>query len=243
LASTPGIGVKLDKLFVPVSVLLEPLAPLVSTWVEKDKDQVAFSVDQQDVFTCVLTTFDGYQYILGQESFVIEFRHRLRFQPQSAGPPVAELLSKPAPYSELLEASEVRLLEMLRLSTAGQSRRLLRIGVISTTVVAEDEAPPGVTRFLKYAAKPWDATPEAFNLNLTVALPKSKETVSGDRCIHSFTKAEDGDGLITIRLDWQRQFDGDKKLSMSTLPDLLKTAKKDAMSYFEDVGEGARFDD
>lgn len=241
LASTPAVGVKLEKVFVPLATLLQPLTPIVSKWVDKDKP--AFSIDQHDPFAASLTTFDGYQYIFGPEAFAVEFRHRLRFQPQSAGPPTAELLSKPLPYSELLSEVTRRFLELLQVTTAGTTRRLERIGIVTTTLVSEDEMPPGIRRFIKQLGKPWDDIPEFYNIVLSTLLPDTKRTVSYDRCIHSITKPEDGEGLVTIRLDWQRYLDEGRTLSIAALEELIGAATKDALSYFEDIGEGERFNE
>jgi len=223
--------------------LLEPLTPIVSAWIEKDKDRPAFSVDHQDVYNATLTTFDGYQYLIGPEILAVEFRHRLRVRPQSAGPPTAELLSKPAPYSELLVETTNRLLDMVRLTMTGEQRKLLRIGVVSTTLVSEGDVPPGIVRFLKRVAKPWNTSLDAFSVDVTTKLPKVKSTARYDRCIHQFTKPEDNEGLVTIKLDWQRLFDEEKRLSITVLPALLASAKNDALDYFEDIGEGGRFDE
>jgi hypothetical protein len=240
LASTPGIGIRLDKVYAPVALLLDPLTPITSKWVDKDKP--AFSVDQQDLFGCALNTFNGYQYALNPEAFAVEFRHRLRFKAQSAGPPSAELLSKPLPYTELLPEVTKRLLEMTGLLTAGKHRKLQRIGIISTTIVNEDEVPPGITRFLEHVLKPWQTTSEHYNIELVTKLPKVKGTAKYDRCVHSINKPEDSEGLVTVRLDWQRFFEDDKALSMTSLPGLADVACNDALAYFEDIGEGERFD-
>ena len=241
LASTPGIGVMLDKLYTPLEGLLGPLTPIISQWVDRDKQ--AFTVDAApDPFNCTLTTFDGYQYSVGPEIFAVEFRHRIRFRPQSAGPPSAELLSKPAPYTELLEQITTRFIDLLRLVTEGKVRKLRRIGIISTTAVNENEVPPGILRFIKYVAKPWETSADAYNIELTTKLPKLRTTVVYDRCLHSFTKSEDNEGLVNIRLDWQRYLD-DRNFSLASLPGLLETAKRDALAYFEELAEGVRFDE
>jgi hypothetical protein len=245
LAATPGIGVLLNKSFAPVASLLEPLAPVVSRWVDKDNDRPAFSIDGQDAFGGSLTTFDGYQYVVGPEQFAVEFKHRMRLKPQSAGPPIAEMLSKPLPYTELFPQITERLLEMLRLViTAKQSRKLLRIGIITTTYVALDDAPPGIRRFLKHVTKPWGIEPEFFNIDVTAKLAKGKNTAKFDRCLHLLQRLENSDNdLLLIRLDWQRYFEPDKTFSASSLPDLIEAARRDALAYFEDIGQGERFDD
>jgi hypothetical protein len=242
LASTPGVGVKLDKSFVPAATMLEPLAPIVSTWVDQETDKPAFSIDHQDLYSCALTSIDGYHYVIGPETLGVEFRHRLKYRPQSAGPPTAELISKPAPFTELLPEVTKRLLELVRLVTKGQPRKLLRIGVYSTTVVVENQMPPGIDRFLKYASKPWDASLDFYDLQLTSKLPKTKRTIDYDRCIHAIQKSEDGEGLVNIRLDWQRYLGKERSLSPTTLPELIEGTAADALSYFEDIGQGERFD-
>lgn len=244
LASTPALGVRLDKRFAPIGKLLEPLTPIVSTWIDKENDRPGFTIDPpQDLFSGNLTTLDGFHYIFGYETFAVEFQHRMRFRTQSAGPPTAELLSKPAPYTDVLEDVTKRLLDMLSLVTAGMTRKLLRIGVVSTTVVSEDEMPPGVRRFIRYVAKPWDASLDHFNIDVTSMLPKVKHTAHFDRCTHLITKPENGEPLVTIRLDWQRFLPEDRTLSSKSLPELVEHAKADALAYFEDIGEGARFDE
>jgi hypothetical protein len=242
LASSPAIGVRLDKVYAPVSSLLDPLTPVVSTWVDKERDQAAFTVDHQDQFACTLQTLDGFSYLLGPEQLTVDFKHRLRFRAQSAGPPTAELMSKPRPYSEVLEEVTKKLLQMVELVTASKVRKLLRIGVVSTTLVSEDEIPPGILRFLKHVTKPWTSSADSYNFELTTKLPKGKGDSHQDRCIHALTKAENGEGLVTIRLDYQRVFEAGKGLSMSSLPGLISDSKKAALSYFEDVAQGERFD-
>ena len=184
----------------------------------------------------------GGRYTLGPEVLAVEFRHSLRFKSQSAGPPIAELLSKPLPYTELITQVRERFMELMQLVAKGKNRKLLRIGIISTTVVSEDEVPPGINRFLNYVGKPWDNSVEAFSIAITAKLPKSKNTARYDRCIHVVSRQEDSEGLVTIQLDWQRYFDEDKNLSMTSLPELLDAGKSDALAYFEDIAEGGRFD-
>jgi hypothetical protein len=242
LSSTPAVGVRLDKSFAPVSTLLEPLTPLVSTWVDKDKDSAAFTVDHQDQFSCTLQTFDGYSYILGPEQLTVEFKHRLRFRAQSAGPPTAELMSNPRPYTEVLADVTKRLLDLVELETAEKSRKLLRIGIVSTTHVTEEELPPGIDRFIKHLMKPWSTSADFYNIELASKFPRAKSSSTQDRCIHHITKREDGEGLVIVKLDWQRIFEGSKGLSVASLPGLVSDAQEAALEYFEDVAQGERFD-
>ena len=242
LASTPGIGLLLDELYTPVSTLLEPLTPLISKWSEKNKP--TFTIDAQDAFGISLSTFEGFQYAAYPDRMAVEFRHRLRLQPRSAGPPTAEMISKPLPYTQLLSKVSEKLQELVRLTSAGRSRKLVRLGVISTTVVSPEDSPPGISRFLAHVGKPWNDGLDFYNIILTAKLPKAKTTLNYDRCIHQISRLEDdSDGLMTIRLDWQRYLDEGRTLSMTSLPELINSATADALAYFEDIGEGERFDE
>jgi len=242
LASTPGVGITLDDLFAPSSALLAALTPISSKWVEKEKP--AFVIEGQDPFTVALTTFDGFHYGLNQRQIYVEFRHRVKLEPQSAGPPIAVMVSKPMPFTRLLPEVQERLVEAAGLVVGGTERLLHRVGVVCSTTVLEEEAPPGIVRFLDYIQQPWGVTADAYAIDVTSKLPIKDKKKSGilDRCQHAVSKQEFGDGLVNIKLDWQRRFDPPLKLSVKLLGDILDEAQEDALDYFEDVGQGDRFD-
>lgn len=241
LASTPGIGLTLDGAYFPSAHYQEALMPITAQWVDRDKP--AFAVEQQDSFNFAITSHDGFHYAFNPAQIYCEFRHRLRYMPQSAGPPTAELMSKPLPFTQLLPKISERLVEATRLVVDGTSRTLRRVGVVATTVVSDDEAPPGIRRFIDYMSRPWTTTPYMFNVDITAILPKSPKAEWEDRCQHAVTKLEHGDGLLTIRLDYHRTFDAPKMLSIGLLDETLKKLRVDALKYFEDVGQGERFDE
>jgi hypothetical protein len=243
LASTPTVGLRLDKIVTPVALLLEPFTPVVSTWVDKDRDQLAFTVDHQDLYSATLQTYDGYAYQLSPEILTVDFKHRLRWRANSAGPPTAELLSKPRPYTDVLGDVTSRLLQLVELVTRGRPRKLRRIGVVTTTLASVDEVPPGFMRFVKHVSNPWDTMPDAYNIELTAKLPAMEKSAAySDRCIHVVSRPEDGEGLVTVRLDYQRVFEGEKGLNLGSLPTQIGDVQKAALKYFEDIAEGGRFD-
>ena len=240
LASTPGAGIMLDRLYGPGSSMLNGVAPLMSQWVDGDKP--AFTVDQQDMFGFAVSNFDGYTYLANSEWLTVEFKHHLRLRGQSAGPPVAEMLSKPQPYTALLSEVLRRVNEFSELAVSA-GRKLKRIGILSTTFVDVEEIPPGLRRFLEHTAAPWGTTLDNFNIDITVKLPRTKAMNHRDRCQHQLTKREEDGGLMTIRLDYQRLFDAERPLSSLTIENLLKEVRDDALAYFEDMAEGVRFDE
>jgi hypothetical protein len=241
LASTPAVGIKLDKLFAPSTLFLDAMTPVTSKWVEHDKP--TFNIDLQDSFRVTIGGFDGFTYSYLPDALAVEFQHKIRLKGQSGGPPVAQMLSTPLPYTELLEHVWSRLEEAARLVTADQDRKLVRLGIVSNTLVSEEDAPPGVLRFIEYFSRPWVEMPY-FNVQVTGILPLAKGANFTDRCIHMFSKAEDDDqNLLNIRLDYQRTFNPERNFSISSLSGLVQEVKKSALAYFEDVGQGERFDE
>ena len=242
LASTPTVGIRMDKQYVPATTTLQALAPIVSTWVDGDKPR--FSLEQSDAFSLQLQVHDGFVYAANFESLSVEFKHRMKLRAKSAGLPVAEMTSQARPYTELLTQVTDRVLTALELITSGKNRKLRRLGIVTTTVVDDEAAPPGVQRLLKYVARPWRVSLDSYHLQLTAPLRTPKTTGYEDRCIHTITKSElDEDNLITVILDYQRTFDDEKNLSMSSVRGLLNSVRQSALDYFEDVGQGDRYDD
>jgi hypothetical protein len=109
--------------------------------------------------------------------------------------------------------------------------------------VSQDEAPPGIRRYIDYMARPWSADLRAFNMDVTSTLPRRPKAEWEDRCQHTVTKVEHGDGLIQIRLDYSRSFDSPKALSIGLLDGILGRLRDDALMYFEDIGQGGSFDE
>src|SRR5579859_4845596 len=92
LSSTPGVGITLDWAYYPASHYLQSMMPVTSKWVDKEKQY--FNIESQDAFAVAFTSFEGEHYAFNSSQIYTDFRHRLRYVPQSAGPPIAELLSK-----------------------------------------------------------------------------------------------------------------------------------------------------
>jgi hypothetical protein len=241
LASTPGIGITLDWMFTPSVSFLEAIKPITCNWVDKNKQ--TFTIDHQDAFVLSLTSMDGFNYQFSSSQIYCEFRHRARFRQQSAGPPTAEMLSKPLPFTQLLPEISKRVADATRYVIASSARKLQKVGVVATTIVTAEQAPPGIGRFIGYVGRPWRTSPDAFTIDVTSKLPKRKKDDFQDRCQHTISKAENNEDLINIRLDYQRDFDIPRDLSIALLDGILQKVRADALSYFEDIGQGDRFDE
>lgn len=239
LASTPGVGIKLDRHYVSGHAILDAISPILDTWADGEKQK--FVIDKDESFILALTTDNGFHYGIEPTRIHVTFNHRMQPKPISGGPPVLEMLSSPLPYSELLPEVSKRLSEVTLLVPGVKTRTVTRVGVISSTLVANDELPPGIARFIKYISRPWDCLPENYSIHITTELDKTADW--SDRCIHLIHKPEDSEQLLTLRFDWQRLFTIGHAITPDSLKEILTTAEKASTKYFEDIAEGNMFDE
>jgi hypothetical protein len=240
LASVPTVGLTLDYHFVSSAELLNVLSTaLLDKLVKNDKP--TFTLERQHPFEITVTTEDGFQYGIGPAQISVGFIHRMRARPTSGGPLVMEMLSQAAPYTDLLARVTEQLIETTLLLPEAKTRNVKRFGIVTTTRVAEDEMPPGISRFIAYVGRPWQRQIDTYAFQITSELAASGTAV--DRCIHAITKPEDRDELPTIAFDWQRTFTPGLRLARETLIEMSKRATESALAYFEDIAEGKRFDE
>ena len=240
LASVPAVGFRLDPHFAPSSDGLAALSPMLNKLI--DGETLKFSLDRIDAFSTHVTTEDGFQYGIEPQKMFVGFQHRLRPRAISGGLPVLQMLSRPAPFTELLLQVCDRLSEATLLVPGAKTRKILRVGIVATTKVADEDLPPGIVRFIKYVARPWKGAAPFFGFQITADAGESAG--SNDRCIHSLSKTEeDRDELVTIQLDWQRNFSSGRVITPASIAEILSSARKASISYFEDLAEGSRFDE
>ena len=239
LASTPAIGLRFEPRIVPAELVLRTWAPMLRRFVKDDTP--TFTVDTQDSFGVELTTEEGFKYGSDMLRTHVTFQHRLRAKPVSGGPPTMELLSTPAPYTELLDEVSARLVEATLLMPESGTQMITRIGVVSSTQVALDEVPPGIVSFIEYLARPWRAGLD--NLQVQLSAKLGEKPGWKDRCIHTVIKPEDEESLFTLQFDWQREFSPSRATHADTLADLIDQAKKSALSYYEQIAIGSLFDE
>jgi len=235
----PGAGFKLDYHFAPSDNILQSLSPVLDSLVADDVPK--FTVQQQGSFNVEFLTDAGFHYTVDPSRVAITFKHRVKAKPVSGGPPIMEMLSRPLPYTELLPQISSKLIEATLLLTGPQSRTVKRVGIISTTAVAEDELPPGIARFISYVGRPWRGLLSNFNISIAGEVDKASGWV--DRCIHTLTKPEGSDQLMEMQFDWQRTFSSSRAINRESLRDILGKAERDSLKYFEEVAEGSLFDE
>jgi hypothetical protein len=240
LASTPAVGLKFDYHFSPSTDILDMLSPILDRLVEGDK--VKFTINRQDPFAIELTTEDGFHYGVDPSRTWLEFQHRLRVKQTSAGPPVAELLSRPRPFSELLPDVSTRLIDASEPIVKSPARKLMRVGIIASTMVSDEDLPPGMKRFIEYIGRPWHGRVDQYSFQITSDLDKKADEWF-DRCTHVVFKAEDPEQPLTLRFDWFRTFVKGRVATRGLMQEEVGRAEEKSKAYFEDLAEGSRFDE
>jgi hypothetical protein len=240
LASTPTVGFGLNAHFAPVDFLLDALSPILDRATEAEAKH--FTLEQTNTpFSTVINTNDGFRYSLDESKVSVAFHHRIRYRAVSGGPPTMEMLSRPMPYTTLLSDVCTKLVEATLLLPNAKTRTIRRVGVISTTPIAEGDIPPGIKRLIEYVGRPWGGALENFNIMINAQIAKTGEIT--ERCLHTLTKPEDKDELLTLQFDWQRRFNTEWQITKSNLDRILESAARDSLKYFEDLAEGNRFDE
>jgi hypothetical protein len=241
LASTPGIGFTFDGSLAPSASILAALAPVFEESIRGDNDQLHFTIDRFEPFVLQITLFTGYQYGVTHSQISVEFMHRLKLRQTSAGPPVAELTSQPLPFTVLMPEISKRLVEATMLLPGIKTRKIKRIGIISTTALDEAIMPPGIARFVKYICRPWQGAVDRYSFAIHAELSRNSRWT--DKCLHILTKPGEPDQLPTLKFDWQRWLDPSQSIRREVLEALLREAEMSAMAYFEELAEGNRFDE
>lgn len=241
LASTPTVGFAFDARLTPATKILDALAPVFDEWVREDFENLDFNIDKLDKFTLQVTSNTGFQYVVTPTRISVEFTHRLKVRPTSGGAPVAELTSTALPFTELLGEISRRLIKATQLLPNIETRTLRRIGVVSTTILDESVMPPGITRFIRYASRPWSGDVTNYSIFITSELRKTPKI--SEKCMHLLLKPEDTEEVPMIKFDWQRWFISGQAIRRGELEEKLENAKKSALAYFEDLAVGNRFDE
>lgn len=239
LASVAGAGFGLDVHFAPSDAILTNMTPITDRLYNEPR--TLFNITHQTSFEVRFSTEEGFDYGIEPTKMFVEFKHRMRPRPVSGGAPIMEMLSRPQPFTEMLPEVTKRLIEAALLVPGAKTRKVKRIGIISTTAVAEEEAPPGVVRFVEYIGRPWQSAIESFNLQIVANTGKGPGY--RDRCFHTIVRPEDKETLMTITIDFQRMFTAGILIQRDELKDAVDRVEKGALRYFEDIGEGKRFDE
>lgn len=237
LASRPTLGLSFNKHFRPSSELLSAVVPLLDELAGRLSDK--FTLTKQDPFSVEFITESGFKYNIDPARISVEFQHRLKLVNMSGGMPTTQMLSKAEPYTHMLIEVGKRAAAAAELLITQPNRVLERIGVVSTTMVNDDDAPPGIRRGIGYLSRPWSGV-ESYHFQATASIARTDEWE--DRCIHSLSKPEtdDDEKLVTMMFDYQRKLTSKK--GMSSVKSSIAAAQEAALRYFEDLAQGDMFD-
>lgn len=239
LASTPVVGFFLDPHNASGASLIDAFAPVLDKLFAGDRQ--LFNIEQGHNSAFSFVTEEGFQTLVEPTKIAVGFVHQVRARAVHGGPPVAELTSKAAPYTTLLKTVLQKLVEQSQLLPGPKDRSVRRIGIVVQSSIEEEQAPPGIRKFIQHMARPWNSAPKAFAFNITSELGTA--SAWSDRCIHTIARPEGGDNLVNLSFDWQRTFKDRRVLNgVSALKDLAFEAEHAALKYFEELAEGDRFD-
>ncbi len=94
--------------------------------------------------------------------------------------------------------------------------------------------PPGIQGIIQYLTKPWGEVVDGYALQV-IALTNETDHVR-DRCIHTFSRADDPETIPTITLDWQRVLKQPRP-AKGNVEHAAEEGARDALAYFEKLGE------
>lgn len=240
LASTPSVGIWFTDHYLSSARVLDSLSPILDKLVIDGKPK--FTLNKKDAFSVEIGSEDGFQYGVNPSQVSVGFGHRLKVRQVSGGPPTVDMLSQPKPYSALLPDACDKILQATSHVIDLKTRLLKRIGIVSTTVVAEDELPPGVKRLISYAGRPWANGLKYFDMQLVSTLTQTSGY--SDQCTHHISKPESSEEkLITVRFDWQRLYTEARVMTQDSLRTELESCQKFTLKYFEELAIGNMFDE
>lgn len=239
LASTPTAGLRLDPYVTSGDALFEALAPVINGFIVNDR--LGLNVERHDTTGITFITESGYRYAVDHQKLAISFSHRVRAVPTSGGLPELKMLSTPQPYTLLLNDVLERLMEAALLLPEAKNRRIRRIGIVSLTSVAEEDLPPGIKKFIEYVGRPWARELESYSLSIASTLDETK--LWRDHCIHTITKPDQPDELMTLNFDWGRNYEEPRILGRPSLKAISEEGREASLRYFEELAEGSRFDE
>ncbi len=243
LGSTPMVGFRFAHHFAPTQKIFDAVGPVLDRFAGRVRPK--FSVENSTAFAAAFTTNEGYAYSADHAKASVGFQYRMKGVPMSGAVPRVELTAEPRPYSELLPEVSKRLVEFAILLPNIGNRPFNRVGIVTNTIVAYEEAPPGIINYINYMSRPWNKTAQGYNFNILIDLDEGQRWT--DRCSHMVARPDepesDDEDLIQLTFDWHRIFKQERAASRGNLEEAIHDASKTALEYFEQLGIGSQFDE
>ena len=238
LASVPTAGFRLTPLISSGDSYIDAWRSIMAEFYADGKQ--TFNVDQYDANAFGFNTEQGFKYGADAEKIFVKFNHRMKAVPVSGSTPRLELLSSARPYSELLPEVFDRLLDATLKAPLASTRKIMRIGVVSETFVSDEDLPPGIKKLIDFLGAPWGALDD-YNMRVTARVGQADGWY--DTCTHSIVRADGADSLTSLTFDWGRHYETSRPVDANSLRSLSNHCQEAALRYFEELGEGSRFDE
>ena len=238
LASTPTIGVTFTPNFISSAKIIDALSPIFSG--EFSENRAKFNIENQDSFSLIFNTEAGFRYVCEPSSISVAYNHRAIATASSGGPPILQLISKPAPYSDLLKEVSDRLLNAASLLPHAAGRTIGRVGIVSLTAALLADLPPGIANIFGEIGRPLGGQLDSMSSMISTVL--SQTETETDRCLHTLNLPTGKDNLVGIQLDWQRLYLKGLGFTRQSLSTALNQAIVSALSYYDRFAEGGLAD-
>ncbi|MER8783362.1 hypothetical protein NKH60_19305 [Mesorhizobium sp. M1006] len=239
LASVPSVGFIYDPHFVSGDGIIDAIAPMLDKWKVGDKPD--FTLSQPEPLKIEVQHNNGFTYSFEPTRTSIAYQHRVKFRNVSGSRPVAELISSPQPYSQLLDDAISDIVEIALILPMAKRRSVKTIGIVTSTHADEKDIPPGIRKMIRYLSRPWKSDLDAYLFTIVAEVESAK--IHSDRCIHTLTRPDDKEQIPNFKFDWQRSYSNQVAVEKDTLLRELQRAKKAALDYFETLAVGDAFDD
>lgn len=233
------MGFKLTPHYASSDTLLTALSPILDGL--SDSEKARFNLERLEAFALTINTDDGFVYALDPTNLSVTFKHRMRAKPTSAGLPIMEMLSEARPFTVLLPQAFDRLCDVALRTIGKKDRTLSRIGVVTHTILSEDDMPPGVAKLAYYMGRPWKGELNSYNMQISAVISEKSGYV--DRCIFHLVQPEDKEQLNNFVFDYQRVFNAGQVIDRRNLDSLTEAVSKSALDYFEQIAEGSQWDE
>lgn len=227
----PTIGIRMVKNWRLAFRYHEIMLPLLDSW---DSAGVGFAVKQPPQGGMIIETVDGTTVRLLADAAVVEFKYTFEMDPWKP-----RERSIPQPYSQLLSKTVEAMSEVADTLAARAPLLVDRVGVVATTQMHPDTAPPGVQKLIHHYEASWSGLMRKVDANVLVVISTGDDAT---QCHHRLVldrTAPDVNPNLELTLDWQRLLAGGQKFTAASTRRTIESCAGEALAYFQTVGEGA----
>lgn len=235
--TTPTVGLLFERWFVSSSEVLTAVRPVLERWRRAGQ---TVDVAGEGPVVLAIRSSSGINVAVEQENLVVQFSYPAEVRERVGDVPEFHYPVPVQPYSAVLPLVLEAATEVASTLQEKYPRKLRRIGVIAAARFDARAPAPGVKALMDQCTRPWgDAEILRCTTHITATLSKHSDG-KVDRCHHQLDFNIDRGNDMRCSLDWQRHFPAAHAWpsSSSKARDLVTSATKDAVDYFQRFGEG-----